>query len=231
MLRVVKESPRPDPSPTRSASPSLSALLRERTSRLHAQAERSGVVNDILRGRADLGRYALFVRNLLPVYAEMERCLVRRRRTATIALFARPELRRTQRIVADLDALWGEDWHCELPVLPAAERYAARVSAAGRGDGATLIAHAYVRYFGDLSGGQVLKRLIGGALAIGPAGLSMYEFPGIADPEAAKHEMRTAIDREGGIAARDELIVEEGMRAFEHSIELSLAVQMHALPA
>ena len=202
---------------------SLSEALRERTSALHAEAERSGVINDILRKTADTRSYAMLLRNLLPAYSEMERALERHRESPTLGVFARPELHRASRIAADLVAMCGEDWRADLPLLPAGERYAARVATAGEGDGSRLLAHAYVRYFGDLSGGQVLKRLLGTSLGLGAESLSLYDFPGVSDPKALKDQMRDAIDREGD--ANGEVIILEGIRAFEHNIEVSRAVQ------
>jgi len=207
---------------------SLSKVLRERTSALHTEAERSGVINDILRQKADRRSYALLLRNLLPAYEKMEQALERQHGSATLRVFAQPALRRAERIAADLEALSGADWICSLPLLTAGELYAARVQAAGEGDGSRLLAHAYVRYFGDLSGGQVLKRLLGKSLKLGPQSLSFYDFPGISDLKAVKDDMRDAIDQSGAGSVDVEPIILEGIRAFEHNIEVSHAVQAFA---
>jgi len=55
----------------------LAAALRESIRAIHAQAERSGIVSDVLRGRATRFGYALLLRNLLPASQEMERGLDR----------------------------------------------------------------------------------------------------------------------------------------------------------
>jgi heme oxygenase len=200
-------------------------MLRERTSLLHTEAERSGIVSDILRKKADRRSYAMLLRNLLPAYVEMERALEYRDASSILTVFARPELRRADRIATDLEALCGRAWQRDLPLLPAGERYAARVAMAGEGDGIRLVAHAYVRYFGDLSGGQVLKKMLGGTLGLGPEALTFYDFPDVPDPASAKNEMRFAIDREGAVLANGESIVEEGILAFEHNIDVSRSVQ------
>ena len=69
----------------------------------------------------------------------------------------------------------------------------------------------------------MLKRLLGTSLGLGPDALSLYDFPGVSDPKALKSQMREAIDREG--EANAESIIQEGIRAFEHNIEVSRAVQ------
>ncbi len=212
-------------------SPRLSDALRERTAALHLQAERTGVVNDILRRKADRRGYALLLRNLLPAYAALESALSRHAGDPALGVFAHPALQRRERMTSDLAALCGASWDSALELLPAGERYAARVAEAGRGDGLALLAHAYVRYFGDLSGGQILKRLLGEALRLPPESLSFYDFPGIADPSACKDEMRDAIDTIPAAGERSERIIAEGVRAFELNIAVSDEVQARTAAA
>ena len=59
------------------SSGNLANTLRERTQALHTRAERSGIINDVLRGKASRYGYALFLRNLLPAYRQMEAGLER----------------------------------------------------------------------------------------------------------------------------------------------------------
>jgi heme oxygenase (biliverdin-producing, ferredoxin) len=204
---------------------SLSDALRERTAALHRKAERSGIINDILLRRADRRSYAVLLRNLLPTYRQMETDLERLQDDDDLCAFARPELRRAGRIAHDLQTLWGADWKRELPLLSAGEHYAARVAKAGAGDGIRLMAHAYVRYFGDLSGGQLLAHLLGTSLGLPPQALSFYNFPVATDARSLKEEMRAALDRAGRNPGRRQRIIEEGILAFEHNIQLSEAVQ------
>jgi heme oxygenase len=209
--------------------PSLSALLRERTAALHAEAERTGVVNDILRRKSDRRGYGLLIRNLLPAYSEMEQALSGRSRHPAWAAFLDPALHRAPRLANDLAVMFGDRWASALPLLPEGERYAARVAQSGEGDGVALIAHAYVRYFGDLSGGQVLKRMLGASLGLPPEALSHYDFPNL-DVDAAKSRMREAIDRDVPVA-RHELVIAEAQAAFSHNIAISNAIQRLAAEA
>jgi heme oxygenase len=203
----------------------LTETLKERTWALHTVAEKSGVINDILRKKAGRDSYALLLRNLLPAYREMEGALERHRERQIFRPFARPELYRAGKIEADLLALSGPSWESDLPALPAAVLYAERVAGTSDGDGGRLVAHAYVRYFGDLSGGQILKKLVGTTLGVSQEALTFYEFPGIADPTAFKNEMREAIDCDVAAQCLCEAVIDEAMRAFEHNIAVSKAVQ------
>jgi heme oxygenase len=207
------------------AGAGLARRLREGTAELHALAERSGIARDILRGTATPVGYALFLRNLLPVYRAMEHALEARRDAPLIAPFALPSLYRAAALESDLALLCGDRWRESLAWLPAAQRYAQRVDACAQGDGARLIAHAYVRYLGDLSGGQVLRRLLARSLRIGSEALRFYEFPGIRDADRFKAEYRRALDCSALSASDADAVVEEAAAAFQLNIELSEAVQ------
>lgn len=203
----------------------LSEALRERTAALHRKAERSGIIADILHGRTDRRGYALLLRNLLPAYREMEAALDCHADRPVLRAFAQRALYRSESLGADLAALCGPSWGRDLPLLAAGERYASRIAASAADGGVRLAAHAYVRYFGDLSGGQILKRLLGQALELPAAALSFYEFPDIGDAADFKAQMRALMDDAIMRAADRAAILDEGVRAFEHNIEVSEAVQ------
>jgi heme oxygenase (biliverdin-producing, ferredoxin) len=204
----------------------LLEALRERTRDLHTQAERSGIIADILQGRATRVGYALLLRNLLAVYLSLEDQLTRCAASPPVGSIVRPELARVRAIEADLRSLSVE--MSALPLLSPATRYVNAIVQASSGDGGRLIAHAYARYLGDLSGGQIVKRLLVRSLDLSPAALSFYDFPAIADIATFKSEYRAAIDRAGDEADHFDAIVEEGARAFVLNIELSTAVQAEA---
>jgi heme oxygenase len=199
--------------------------LRERTRTLHAQAERSGIVHDILRGRVDRYGYALFLRNLLPAYEQLERGLERHALAPGISMIAQPALYRARALASDLQFLCGSAWSTILPLLASGERYARRVAAAAVDDKARLIAHAYVRYLGDLSGGQAMRRLLARALGLEHHGLSFYDFPDIGDHEIFKAAYLDSIDRAAHEITAVSAVVDEAAVAFELNIDVSKAVQ------
>jgi heme oxygenase len=202
----------------------LAMALRHGTAALHSEAEHSGIVQAILRRRASLAGYALLLRNLLPIYRTMERALRRLGPASDVAGWRRPELYRAEALAGDLTALAGPRWPLLLPLLPAGRRYAARVRAAAAGRGTLLIAHAYTRYLGDVSGGQVLRRLLGGALGLGPGELRFYDFPAVADPAALRDELRAALDLAGAALPDPGAVIAEAQAAFRLNIALSRAV-------
>jgi heme oxygenase len=204
-------------------------MLRDSTHALHVEAERSGVIGQLLRGGGTREAYALLLRNLSPAYRAMEEGLVRHEDSPALRAMVRRELFRTAALEADVERLVGASWRLSLPLLPAGERYAARVAAAAVNGSGRLVAHAYLRYLGDLSGGQIMKRLLARSLGLGPDTLAFYDFPAIADLSAFKSEYRKAIDGSIVAGVNPVDVVDEAIVGFRLTIELSEAVAGAAL--
>jgi heme oxygenase len=213
------------------ASPvSVVDALYLRTKSLHVEAERTGIIRHLLRGEASRDGYILLLRNLLPAYRAMERGLDRHSASPGIGEIAAYRLDRAPAIESDLVELYGGRWGRDIPLLTAGEHYASRIASAAQGDGTRLIAHAYTRYLGDLSGGQILQRLLTRSLQLRPSQLSFYDFPQAPDPDELKSDYRAALDRAGAFACDRDAVIEEGAMAFSHNIALSCAVQAMVAP-
>jgi heme oxygenase len=210
---------------------SVVTALYLRTKALHVEAERSGIIRELLRGSATRDGYILLLRNLLPAYQAMEKGLARHIKTPGLGALARYRLDRAPAIESDLVVLCGEAWHRDVPLLAAGDNYARRIAEAAQGNGARLIAHAYTRYLGDLSGGLILQRLLARSLALRPSELSFYDFPKYPDLAALKSAYREALDLAGRQAGDLKTVVEEGALAFTLNIDLSRAVQAALHPA
>jgi heme oxygenase len=59
---------------------------------------------------------------------------------------------------------------------------------------AGLVAHHYLRYLGDLSGGQIIRRLVGRAYGLDTDGVRFYVFDEIPKPKPFKDAYRAALD-------------------------------------
>src|SRR5262245_32367185 len=113
----------------------------------------------LLTKSLDQGTYVAPLRNLLPVYTTPDEEVVRHQGGAVVGPCHHPGLSRVTALEADLEHLSGSDWR-SIPVLPEATAYVGLIREASNQDPALLVAHAYVRYLGDLSGGQILKRIV-----------------------------------------------------------------------
>jgi heme oxygenase len=203
---------------------SLVQRMRVRTRELHARAEQSGIVAAILAGQATSLDYAIYLRNLLPVYQAMEQALEQHRDRPGIGALVHPSLFRAASIQADLDCLAGPGWADALPQVRAGQQYVAQVARAGGGDGGRLIAHAYTRYLGDLNGGQVLRRKL--VRRFGPdfPAVRFLEFPAITDIRGSAAAFHAALDAAADQLADPGSIVQEAAIAFELNIALSQEV-------
>jgi heme oxygenase (biliverdin-producing, ferredoxin) len=184
--------------------------IKAATWELHVKAERSGIIADIIAGRASRPGLALLLRNLLPVYQVLDH-----------SPYARPALARSAAIAADLQRLSPD---AEPPLLAEGQAYALRVRHAAKDDGNRLIAHAYVRYLGDLNGGQLMKRRLMRALGGAEGSLTAFDYPGLPDTRAFSRTYREELDQ-AARSANLETLVQEALAAFALNIALSDAVK------
>jgi heme oxygenase len=77
----------------------------------------------------------------------------------------------------------------------ATKLYVDRIRLLGKERPELLVAHAYTRYLGDLSGGQILKKIAQRALNLPSGiGLSFYEFEDVQDEQEFKQSYKNALD-------------------------------------
>jgi|APFre7841882724_1041349.scaffolds.fasta_scaffold00179_4 heme oxygenase len=193
------------------------AAMRAATRTLHAQAERSGFVRELLTGRATHSGYALWLRNLWPAYATLERALGAAPAGSPIAALADARMMRATALENDLAALAGAEWRQTLPELAAGAAYARRIDAAWGAGAPLLAAHAYVRYLGDLNGGRVLRDILRTKLGLPDATLCFYAFD--ADSAALETSYRAALCNAS--EGDPEAAAREAALAFQLNIALS----------
>ena len=170
----------------------LSQILARETRPLHSRAERAEFMGRLLKGDLEDWQYALMLRSLWSIYDALEATLAAPDRHPALASFPlTPELERLLPLESDLRAVWGEDWSSALPVTSAAQAYAERIRALGSEQPVLVLAHAYLRYLGDLSGGRILGRRI--REQFGRDAGAFYDF-GPADPDALKAQIRGCLD-------------------------------------
>lgn len=219
----------PDASST--DQPGLAAQLREGTREAHRAAERVPFVRAFLRGALDRPGYRAYLRALWRVYDALEAGLERHREHPVAGPLALPRLYRAPAIARDLRRLFDEH-PADAPAVPAALAYAAHLRRLAERDPGLLVAHAYTRYLGDLSGGQILRgaaaRLFG--LAVDDPGLSFYVFPEVADLGACKADLRARLDALPLDPAGAAAMVAEARRAFAGNTAIFSELPLPAEP-
>lgn len=193
----------------------LAERLRAETRELHAQAERSGVMAALLAGRLARDAYCALLRNLHDIYAALEAALARHREDARVAALHDPALARRAALAADLAVLHPGPWQKDLPQEPATQEYVARLYDLSATGSPALVAHAYVRYLGDLHGGQLLAQRVAASYALRDgAGTRFYDFGPVSEMLARRQSFRDGLSAMPVSAAEGDAIVTEACWAF-----------------
>ena len=174
--------------------------------------------------------YCLLLRNQYELYAALEPALERHALHPMIAPIHFPGLERLARLESDLETLAGREWRSTLRVLPATGEYAARLRALADSSPELLVAHAYVRYLGDLSGGQMLKQIVAKHLGLPiDEGTRFYEFAELGDLKAFGIAFRKALDALPFDEPRASRLVIEAQWAFEQHVKIFEEMDPEAL--
>ncbi len=212
--------------------PQLSADLRAGTKTAHRAVESTPFARLLFSGQAQRATYVEYLRALHPIYAALEAALERLGDHSVVRAVRDPALSRTAALEADLRWFTGaEDWRETLP-RPEAVAYARRIEQAADADPALLISHHYTRYLGDLSGGQMLKRIVVRTFDLkAETGAAFYAFPAILDPEAYKVAYRARLDGLALSASVVSAVVAEACLAFDLNHRLFEALAPTPSPA
>ena len=176
----------------------LAKMLKAGTRKSHRAAENVHFVKKFIKGKIDLELYKSMTTSLWYVYSALEEQL---RANADNEVYRRlhfpDELERVASLEEDLAYYYGEKWRDEIPPMTTCTKeYVDRIEEIGRERPELLIAHAYTRYLGDLSGGQILMRVAKKALNLPEdgRGSSFYRFPLIPKARDFKKKYRTLLD-------------------------------------
>ena len=202
----------------------LASQLREGTKQSHRLAENTAYMQSFVKGELKQSAFRQFLANLYFVYDALEAELLKHRHHIAIGLLYFTQLNRKANIEEDLAFYYGENWKAKIVPSKATKNYLSRLQQIPTTEAILLVAHAYVRYLGDLSGGQALKNIVRTSLNL-PAGLGtrFYEFDAfdsIAAIQIFKQQYRNTlnslpIEQELAIA-----IVDEANYAFQLNRDL-----------
>ena len=125
----------------------------------------------------------------------MEEAMEKNRNNVFIKPIYFPELNRRENLEKDLEYYYGSEWRSAIILSEATKLYVERIQLVSVQRPELLVAHAYTRYLGDLSGGQLLKKIAQRALNLSDGrGLAFYEFDRVADEQEFKQNYKKALD-------------------------------------
>ncbi len=198
----------------------FSKELKKGTSKSHSAAENSKFVSSFLRGVLDPEEYRRLIAQFYFVYSTMEKC-IKESDDRWVEKNYYPELERVESLSKDLEYYYGPNWKELISKTPACITYCFRIEEVAKQDPYLLIAHHYTRYIGDLSGGQILKKIAQNALnpPVGK-GLDFYDFPEIEDSKEWKNVYRFHLDNMGFTESQKNAIISEANYAFRMNMYL-----------
>ncbi len=201
----------------------FASLLRKETHTLHRQVESGTFMTALLKGQLDKSSYVLFLRNLEPIYAQLEQCLNQHANAPGISPILMRPLFRLPSLHRDLEFLHGACWRTDVEQLAACSTYVDRLCAIRVFAPDRLTAHAYVRYLGDLSGGQMLQKIVSQSLKLTDHnnGVNFYNFGQPDEVMELVQSFRTGLNLigESGETRRNDL-VDEALIAFSLHVSL-----------
>ncbi|MFN6462572.1 MAG: heme oxygenase (biliverdin-producing) [Nostoc sp. DedVER02] len=203
-------------------SSNLAIKLRSGTQQAHASAENVGFMKCFVQGVVDRDCFAKFLSNLYYVYSELEAALQSHVNHPVVSAVYFLELNRQSSLEKDMVFYYGDDWREKIIPSSATQKYINRIREISASEPALLLGHAYTRYMGDLSGGQMLQKVAQSALKLsGYEGTSFYNFEQIPDKKAFKDKYRQALNALPIDDATAERIVAEANNAFEFNLQMA----------
>ncbi len=172
----------------------ISNKLREGTRDLHLAAERSLFMQAFFRGQVSREIYCHMLARLQQVYALIEKYQTQNANHPILGKMYFPELFRVEAMQQDL-AFFKHTADHNRDMTAATQNYADRIEWLASHWPTGIIAHQYTRYLGDLSGGQMIKKVVKRAYHLeNEDGVAFYNFSGVPDIPAFKERYRIAID-------------------------------------
>ncbi len=192
----------------------FAARLRKATMSEHRDAETRSFIARLMGGTVPAAGFAALTAQYLVIYRELEAAALAMRDNPVAGDLADPALSRVTALESDLAHLYGPSWEAHVEPVEATRRYAERLREHCYTSPAHFVAHHYVRYLGDLSGGQLVGRKVAATYRLGTLGTAFYRFEQIADPKAYKAVYRKRLDSLDLSAAELDTLVAESQLAF-----------------
>jgi heme oxygenase (biliverdin-producing, ferredoxin) len=167
--------------------------LRDATLDVHRRAEDEPFIAGLMAGRRDALDFARLTAQLRPVYAALEPAAAAMRSRGRLTDLLDPRLDRLAAIDHDLAVLSGADAAPPTVPLSSTRAYIQRIRRVAASE-PRLLAHHYVRYLGDLSGGQIIATLMRKHYGVDDEALTFYAFEGLRSKGGFKSAYRRHLD-------------------------------------
>ena len=199
--------------------------IKAGTDAAHRETEQSRFVGALLAGELTSDGYAELLAQTYLVYCELEDAGRTHTGNPVASPFLHDELLRVPSLEADLEFLRGPSWRETVSALPATTRYVERLREVAYEWPAGFVAHHYIRYMGDLSGGQIIRRMLERAYGYSTEGLQYYNSGEIPKPKVFKDTYRAKLDAAPLTPEDQQRVIDEVNLAYRLNGDLFAALE------
>ncbi len=146
--------------------------LKKQTEQSHSDAEQTEFMQSLFKGNLPIDSYVKYLTILMYVYDTLEITVRDNLDDDLIGMFFDERLERSWKISADLGNL-KKVITFNSKLTDHVNEYMVMI---GNASSVELLAHHYIRYLGDISGGQILKRILQQSYGLSEAQMSFYDF-------------------------------------------------------
>ena len=197
------------------AEATLAQRLKSETAEAHEAAENSDFMSQLLGGHLDRAAAVALTAQLYFVYSALEPAVRNHADSVPGSAVYDPAIERVPALERDLEAMIGSNWREQISPLAATEAYVERLQeVAGEGGANAALAHHYVRYLGDLSGGQVIARMLEQHYGIGAEATNFYDFSAVGKIKPYRDAYRQRISELQLASADEDEVIAEAKEAF-----------------
>ncbi|WP_052663693.1 heme oxygenase (biliverdin-producing) [Psychromicrobium lacuslunae] len=198
------------------SQPQLADLMRESSQTDHQEAEDSSFIAELMTGKLSLLHYQALLAQYAYLYAALDSCATELRSAGHFSALLDARLERSALMLADLAALGAST----AGPLPSMVRYVERIRNVSTQQPHRYLAHHYVRFLGDLSGGQILARKIQQHYGAGERELTAWDFTALGKLKPYKDRYRGALNELQLTSTQVNEVLDEVRRAFGFNKEL-----------
>lgn len=170
--------------------PQLADLMRESSQADHQDAENSSFIAELMTGQLSLLHYRALLAQYAYIYAALDASASELRSAGLYRALLDARLERSAPMLADLDALGAT----AVDPLASTGEYVDRIRQVSASAPHRYLAHHYVRFLGDLSGGQILSRKIQQHYGARQQELTAWDFSELGKLKPYKDQYRNELN-------------------------------------
>lgn len=171
----------------------LSERLRAHTSTAHDAVAQGDFLTRLAAGELSQEAYVDWLSQLWYIYTALEETVCRAEGGPLLSCLSDARLQRTRALESDLSHLIGEHWLDIIEPRATTTTYVDRLFRISE-DEPAVIAHHYVRYLGDIVGGQRVSQKVARHYGIDPGGLNFSDFASLGSPQRYLADYRSLVD-------------------------------------